>query len=163
MDSLNSLAFGGEAARKEYMIEPVVGKNAPLITSATIKFVLYVTFAGLFIFALTTTSIFQSAFDTLNSYTSALFALLVIMAMLNGFCVRAPKYNIFARLKNNPMFVLVAVTVFVGTYLCVTFGGVALHLTTLSIHQWLLVVLFAMMIIPLDILYKMLFSRSKQY
>ena len=156
MDSLNSLAFGGEAPRKEYMIEPVAGKNSPLISFDTIKLVAYTTFAGLFIFAATTTSLFMGAFDTINSYTSALFALLVIMAMLNGFCVRAPKYNIFAKLKNNPMFVLVAITVFVGTYLCTTFGGTALHLTPLTAYQWGLVVLFAAMIIPINMVYKML-------
>ena len=156
MDSLNSLAFGGEAPRKEYMIEPVAGKNSPLISFDTIKLVAYTTFAGLFIFAATTTSLFMGAFNTINSYTSALFALLVIMAMLNGFCVRAPKYNIFAKLKNNPMFILVAITVFVGTYLCITFGGTALHLTPLTAYQWLLVVLFAAMIIPINIVYKML-------
>ena len=162
MDSLNSLAFGGEGAREEYMVEPVVGKNAPLITSATVKFILYVTVAGIFIFALTTMSWFYNAFNTVNSYTSALFGLLVIMAMLNGFCVRAPKYNVFAKLKNNPMFLVVAAIVFVGTYLCVTFGGEALHLTPLSRHQWLLVILCAMIIIPVNFVYKIIFSSSKQ-
>ena len=161
MDSLNSLAFGGEAPRKEYMIEPVVGKKAPLITSATIKFVLYITVSGLFIFTLTTTSWFQNMFNTQDSYSSALFALLVIMAMLNGFCVRAPKYNIFAGIKNNPMFMLVAAIVFFGTYLCVTFGQNALHLVPLNAHQWGAVILFGLMIIPLNFLYRAIFSHLK--
>ena len=161
MDSLNSLAFGGEAPRKEYMIEPVVGKKAPLITSATIKFVLYITVSGLLIFALTTTSWFQNMFNTQNSYTSALFALLVTMAMLNGFCVRAPKYNIFAGIKNNQMFIVVAAIVFLGTYLCVTFGQNALQLVPLNAHQWGAVILFALMIIPLNFLYRAIFSHLK--
>ena len=161
MDSLNSLAFGGESPREEYMVEPVAGKKAPLITSATIKFVLYITTLGLFTFALTTTSLFQNLFSTYDSYTSALFALLVIMAMLNGFCVRAPKYNIFSGLKKNPMFVLVSAIVFIGTYICVTFGGSALHLTPLNLQQWAMVVLFALMIIPVNFIYRALFSCLK--
>ena len=161
MDSLNSLAFGGEAPRQEYMLEHVVGKRAHLITSATKKFVLYITTAGLFIFALTITNLFQNLFISQDTYSSALFALLVIMAMLNGFCVRAPKYNIFARLRNNPMFLVVAVIVFTGTYICVTFGGIALHLVPLNMSQWTAVILFALLIIPINFVYRALFSCLK--
>ena len=160
MDSLNSLAFGGEAPRKEYMSEPVMGKKAPLISWATKKFILYVTVVGLFIFALTTTVQIQNIFNTPAVYTSALFALLVIMAILNGFCVRAPKYNIFAKFKNNPMFLFVAAIVFIGTYVCVTYGGDALHLTPLSPLQWAIVVGLALLIIPLDMLYRAICTHN---
>ena len=160
MDSLNSLAFGGEGARHEYMSEPVVGKQAPLISWSTKKFILYVTTMGMFIFALTTTEPIQKIFNTPELYTTALFALLVIMAVLNGFCVRAPKYNIFAKLKNNPMFLFVAGIIFIGAYVCVTFGGNVLHLVPMNLLQWMVVIGFAGLIIPLDMFYRSICIRN---
>ena len=156
MDSLNSLAFSGEPPRAEYMVEPVVGKKAPLITAATMKFILYVTVAGLFIFSLTTTDLIENVFGSVQFYTSAMFALLVVMSMLNGFSVRAKGYNIFAGLSKNLMFLFVAAIVFFGTYLCVTFGGETLQLTSLSGIQWAVVVGLAMLIIPLNFVYRII-------
>ena len=160
IDSLNSLAFGGEAPRPEYMREPVQGKNAPLITRKTIMSVMWTTFAGVFIFAITAMDWFTNIFTGTNVYQSACFALIIIMAMLNGFCVRAPGYNIFARLGANPMFLVIALIVFVGTYLCVTIGGPALHLAPLNATQWLVVIVLALCIVPLNMLYKKIMKNK---
>ena len=153
IDSLNSLAFGGEAPRPEYMRERVHGKNAPLITWQTAKSIIWTTAAGVFIFTLTVLPPISGVFVGADTALSARFALLIIMAMLNGFVVRVPGYNIFWHLRSNPMFSIVALIVFVGTYLCVTFGGPALHLVPLAPVQWLTVVCLAVLIIPINMLY----------
>lgn len=156
IDSLNSLAFGGEPSRPEYMSEPVMGKNAPLVTRETIKSVLWTTVMCVFIFSIITITPAREMFGDAGVYTSARFALLIILAMLNGFYVRAPGYNVFAGIAKNPMFLIVAGIVFVGTYLCVTFGGVALHLAPMTFVQWFVVVGLSMMIIPLNMLYRLI-------
>ncbi|MBO7656838.1 MAG: cation-transporting P-type ATPase [Alphaproteobacteria bacterium] len=153
IDSLNSLAFGGEAPRPEYMRERVMGKNSPLITWQTLRSIIWTTVAGVFIFTLTVLPPISNILGGPATALSARFAVLIIMAMLNGFVVRAPGYNIFWHLKSNPMFIIVALFVFAGTYLCVTFGGAALHLAPLSPVQWLTVVCMALMIIPINMLY----------
>lgn len=154
IDSLNSLAFGGEPPRPEYMREPVGGKNSPLITWQTAKSVIWTTVAGVFILALTILPPISGVFGGAATAMSARFAVLVTMAMLNGFVVRVPGYNIFWHLKSNPMFIFVALFVFAGTYLSVTFGGAALHLTPLTPTQWLAVVCIAVLIIPINMLYR---------
>ena len=159
IDSLNSLAFGGEAPRPEYMREPVQRKNSPLITWQTLRSVIWTTAAGVFIFSLTVLPPFDAIFG--NATTSARFAVLVIMAMLNGFVVRVPGYNIFWHLKSNPMFIFVALVVFAGTYLCVTFGGAALHLVPMNGVQWLTVVCLALLIIPLNLVCRALAKNLK--
>ncbi|MFQ6739813.1 MAG: HAD-IC family P-type ATPase [Alphaproteobacteria bacterium] len=156
IDSLNSLAFGGEPSRPEYMSEPVVGKNTPLITRETIRVVLWTTVMCVFIFALMATPAVRNIFGSGDVYTSARFSLLIILAMLNGFCVRAPGYNILEKISSNPMFLWVAGFVFVGTYLCVTFGGASLHLAPMGAIQWFVVIGLGMMIIPLNMLYRVI-------
>ncbi len=156
IDSLNSLAFGGEAPRPEYMRERVRGKNAPLITRQTVRFVLWTTAAGVLIFSLTTMAPIRAILGGPDTALSARFALIIVIAMLNGFTVRAPGYNIFWRLRANPMFFAIAAIVFAGTYLCVTFGGAALHLAPLSGAQWLTVACLGALIVPANMIFRIL-------
>ena len=156
IDSLNSIAFGGEPPRAEYMAEPPAGKDAPLVTGDTIAGVIWTTIAGVFIFALMLIEPFSSIFGDPDTAMSARFAIIIIIAMLNGFCVRVRGFNIFADLAKNPMFMIVAGVVFVGTYLCVMFGGAALGMTPMTMPMWLATVGLATLIVPINFVYKML-------
>jgi len=160
IDSLNSFAFGGESSRPEYMTEPAQGKDAPLIQQQTFGGIIWTTVVGVFILALTLTPFFEKIFSN-GAGVSARFAILIIMAMLNGFWIRAtPGYNIFGRFRNNPMFFGIAGLVFIGTYLCVTYGGAALMLEPLSGPQWAWVVVLALMILPMNMLYRLIFKEQ---
>ncbi len=156
IDSLNSFAFGGEPAHAEYLTEPPRGKDAPLITTNMLAQIAWTTIAGVFLFALTLLPAFQNLFTEPNEYLSARFAILIIMAMLNGFCVRAGGYNIFRGIGRNPMFICIALLVFVGTFACVTFGGNLLQMTPMSITQWLAVIGISILIVPINMIYKWL-------
>lgn len=160
IDSLNSLAFGGEAPRREYMREPVMRKDSPLVSRGMVRYVIWTTVMGVFIIAFTTVPAIANAFPSPDVAMSARFALLVIMAMLNGFLVRVPGYNIFAHIGSNPMFLGVAATVFAGVYICVTFGGAALHMTPLNEIQWLIVICMAILIIPINMIYRAIFNNK---
>ncbi|MBO7559550.1 MAG: cation-transporting P-type ATPase [Alphaproteobacteria bacterium] len=154
IDSLNSLAFGGEPPRIEYMNEPPAGKNAKLITGDTVAGVLWTTIAGVFIFTLTLAEPFVAIFG--DAAMSARFALIIIMAMLNGFCVRVRGFNIFSGLSKNPMFLIITFVAFAGLYACVTFGGNILALEPLSTTQWLATIFLGLLIVPINFVYKML-------
>lgn len=154
IDSLNSLAFGGEPPRAEYMTEPPAGKNAKLITGDTIAGVIWTTIASIFIFTITLVEPFASIFG--DASMSARFALIIIIAILNGFCVRVRGFNIFSDLSKNPMFITMACVVFVGLYACVTFGGNALSLEPLSPIQWLAIAGLGLLIVPINFIYKTL-------
>lgn len=156
MDSLNSLAFGGEPARPEYLSEPAQPKNAPLLSWAVIRQIAWTTLGFIAVFALFEIPFVRAMFATPETYMSARFALLVIMAIFNGFCVRAVGYNLFAGLSKNPMFVLVAFGVIASTVACVMFGGEVLQLAPLDWSQWAIIFAMALMIIPLNAIRKML-------
>ena len=89
-------------------------------------------------------------FVTEDAYMSARFSLLMIMAVVNGFCVRARGCNIFAGLSQNPMFMVVALGIVVCTVLSVWFGGQFLQLVPLSLTQWLIVFGLSVLIIPIN-------------
>ncbi len=150
MDSLNSLAFGGEPARPEYMAEPAQGKDAPLLSRSVLSQVVWTTIGFVCVFGVLATPMVRTVFQTPETYMSARFALLVIMAIVNGFCVRVDGFNIFRRLRANPMFLVVAFGVISCTVLCVSFGGAVLQLAPLNVYQWLTIFAMSLLIIPIN-------------
>lgn len=161
MDSLNSLAFGGEPARPEYMAERAMGKNAPLLSRAVIAQVAWTTLGFVAVFGLMSTPFMQNIFGTPDTDMSARFALLVIMAVVNGFCVRTDGFNLLARLRTNPMFIAVAIGIVACTALMVSFGGSVLQLAPLNTQQWVAVIGLSLMIIPINLIYRAIVKIRK--
>lgn len=161
MDSLNSLAFGGEPPRQEYLLEPTHGKNAPLLSRQILWQIVWSTFGFCLVFALLEILHTNGMFASGAIYMSARFALLIIMAVVNGFCVRARGLNIFSGLFQNPMFVIVALGIIACTILAVHFGGAFLQLATLSPDQWMVVFCLSVLIIPINMFYKLI-SRIRR-
>ncbi len=155
MDSLNSLAFGGEPPHKEYLSEPSQGKNAPLLSRFNVTQIVWTTLGFCIVFALMEILHMHNIFPGSDVYMSARFALLVIMAVVNGFCVRTNGYNIFAGLQNNPMFLLVAAGIVSCTILAVSFGGQVLQLAPMNTHQWMYVFGLSLIIIPINFITQM--------
>ncbi len=153
MDSLNSLAFGGEPPHKEYLSETVKTKNTPLLSKDIIAQIIWTTAGFCGVFAILQQLHNHAIFND-DVYMSARFALLVIMAVMNGFCVRTNKFNLFDGLYKNPMFIIVAVGIISTTIFAVTFGGLILQLTPLSPVQWLYILGLAFIIIPINYIWR---------
>lgn len=161
MDSLNSLAFGGEPEKPEYFDVPPVPKGTPMLTRA-IKWeivgytaVFMVLFAGLWL--MHNVGIFAD-----GQYMTARFVLLVWVAMLNGFNIRTTRLNLLAGLGQNMRFVYIAAMVFVGVFILVQYDGVVFNTVPLAGCQWGAILLLAAMVIPIGILGKILFANHKK-
>ena len=160
MDSLNSLAFGGEPPHQDYLSEPAQGKNAPLLSRSTMFRIGWTTVGFIMVFAVLGIPAIRDNFDSAGVYMSARFALLVIMAIVNGFCVRTDGFNIFAGLSKNPMFMLVAFGVVSCTVLSVSFGGSVLQLSPLNLQQWLIIFALSLLIIPINFIFRIAQKRK---
>ncbi len=159
MDSLNSLSFGGEAPRDEYMRNPAPPKDAPLLSRRVIGDVAVSTLIFIGIFAVIMTPPVRAMFATPAQYDAARFALLVIMSILNGFNIRVDGYNLLSGLRQNPMFLYVAVGVIGAAVLLVSFGGAAMGVAPLGPLQWGIVFGLGIMVLPLDMLRKRFLRR----
>ncbi len=154
MDSLNSLAFGGEPVKPEYMHEPVVPKGAPLITRRGMRGVIWICMG----FALITLALYipqiAKMFGTPAQMETARFVVLVFAAMLNGFNVRTDGINPLRGISHNPMFWVISLVVFVSTFALVQLGGAMFHVTALNTTQWVVLILLSALIIPWGIMGK---------
>lgn len=159
MDSLNSLSFGGEAPRDEYMRHPAPPKDAPLLSRRVIGDVAVSTLIFIGLFAVIMTPPVRAMFASPAQYDAARFALLVIMSILNGFNIRVDGYNLLSGLRQNPMFLYVAVGVIGAAVLLVSFGGAAMGVAPLGPLQWGIVFGLGIMVLPLDMLRKRFLRR----
>lgn len=160
MDSLNSLSFGGEPAKDEYMDEQPIKKGTPLLSRETVQQITVSTIAMLFLFALTLLPPVRALFQTDEQYAAMRFALLVIAATVNGFNIRTDHCNLISGLSKNPNFYRIAIGIFVGMILVVQFGGNLLHCTPLGFTQWIVIFVFSLLMIPIDLIRKQIIKRK---
>lgn len=168
MDGLGALALGSEPALKEYMQEKPKSRTQSIVSRKMMEQVL---FAGLWVtilsFVFLRTPFFMSMFDSskdvqTTQYLTAYFTMFVLCAVFNGFNVRNEGVNIFENIKENMGFLKV-MAIIVVVQIALTFvGGTLFNCTPLTLKQWGVVILFAITIIPVDMLRKFVMGSGKK-
>ncbi len=161
MDSLNSLSFGGEPAKDEYMRERPIPKGSKLLSRETMSQIAVSVLSFMMIFAVTATPAFQKIFgDNSEVYATARFAMLIFAATFNGFNIRTDKMNLLEGISKNKMFSGIACAIFAITFLLAQFGGEFMGCVPMNLEQWVAVVLVSMIVVPVDLIRKAIVSRK---
>ena len=159
MDSLNSLAFGGEPAKSEYMDVPPQKKGASLFAGETLKKIVFGCIEFTVVFSLLFVPAIHDVFgDNQNVNLTVRFALIMIMAAFNGFNVRVNDMRLLRNIDKNPMFLIIAFGIVIGTICIVNFGGNLFQVVPLTHEQWFILIVLAFLIIPLDLIRKKFFK-----
>ena len=154
MDSLNSLSFGGEPPKPEYMREQPIPKGSKLLSHETVTQIGVSVLTFMAIFGITAIPAIKNLFGSEEVYATVRFAMLVIMATINGFNIRTDSMNLFKGIMNNTMFVKIACMIFAGIILLCQFGGEMLHCAPLNIVQWTVVLALSLLVVPVDLIRK---------
>ena len=154
MDSLNSLSFGGEPPRPEYMVEQPIPKGSKLLSKETIVQIGVSVVTFMAIFGLTSIPVIRNLFGSEEMYATARFAMLVVMATINGFNIRTDSKNLFKGIGDNTMFVKIALAIFAGIILLCQFGGAMLHCVPLNLTQWVVIFAMSLLVVPVDLIRK---------
>lgn len=154
MDSLNSLSFGGEPPKPEYMREQPIPKGSKLLSHETVTQIGVSVLTFMAIFGITVIPAIKNLFGSEEVYATVRFAMLVIMATINGFNIRTDSMNLFKGIMNNTMFVKIACMIFAGIILLCQFGGEMLHCAPLNIVQWTVVLALSLLVVPVDLIRK---------
>lgn len=165
MDTLAAIAFGSEPALKEYMREKPIPRNASIISkemfTQIIISALYITFICLsFLFLPPIRNLFGNV-DT-TYLKSALFATFMMAITFNGFNARTSHMNPFEGLGRNKSFLIVMFAIFAMQFIFVTFGGNVLSVESLSPMSWLICVVLAFLVVPIDMIRKAFTKKSKE-
>ncbi len=164
MDTLAAIAFGGEPALFRYMEEPPVNREENILTKYMLSAILT---TGFFITAF---SLFFLTSDVLRElfvrdgvaneavYLTAFFNIFIFMIIFNGFSVRTHKINLLDHLEKNWRFVIVMVGILILQIIFTYIGGNILRTTGLTMQEWWYVFAISLIIIPIDMIRKLIFK-----
>lgn len=164
MDTLAAIAFGSEPALKEYMRDKPIPRNASIISKEMFTEIIisavYITFICLSILFL---PFIRNLFGDVDAtyLKSALFATFMMAITFNGFNARTSHMNPFEGLGRNKSFIIVMFAIFAMQFIFVTFGGNVLSVESLSPMAWLICVILAFLVIPIDMIRKAFTKKSK--
>ena len=154
MDSLNSLSFGGEPPKAEYMKEKPIKKGSGLFIRGAKKRIALSTIVFIVLFGAITYGPIAAIFATPELAITARFALLCFMAVFNGFTIRTESMNLFNGLGKNKAFSVIAVGIIAMTLFLCNIAGNLVQTTPLDLRHWVTVIVVAFMIVPVDIIRK---------
>ena len=181
MDTLAALAFGGEPALERFMKEMPKRRNEPIISKYMMSEI--IVGAG-WTFALSLVMLILGSFPS-NSTTSfleqwgwlrddmaagfaeqhailhtAYFAFFIFIAVFNAFNARTDRMNLFDNLSNNKGFLTVFGIIAVVQILMTYLGRGILSGWGLAATEWLVVIIPAISIIPIDLIRKAIVNAS---
>lgn len=162
MDSLNSLSFGGEPPKEEYMNEEPIMKGSGLFIRGAKGRIALSSIVFIALFGVITFGPVGNMFTTKLSAMTARFALLCLMAVFNGFTIRTDSMNLFKGIKNNKLFVYIALGIFAMTVVLCNFVGNLVQTTPMDVKQWIVVLVTAFMIVPVDWIRKAICKKGSK-
>lgn len=165
MDSLGSLLLGKEAAKEEYLRHKPKRRDESIITkNIFIQFVtmgVYVTILSVLWFEV---PFFRGFFETDEQCKTGFFAFFILASIFNGFNVRTDGFGIFKDIKFNPNFMKVWFSMLLATVIICMIGGpigAMFECYRFGIQGWIVAILLAATIIPVDLLRKAVFQTYK--
>lgn len=161
MDSLNSLSFGGEPPKDEYMTEKPIKKGSGLFIRGAKKRIAISTVAFIALYGIITFSPIANMFATETEAITARFALLCFMAVFNGFNIRTEHINLFNGIGKNKLFSAIAIGIFVMTFALCNFAENLIKVTALDFKHWVVVAILAFMVIPIDLIRKIIEKKRE--
>ena len=156
MDSLNSLSFGGEPPKEEYMKEKPLRKGSGLFINGAMARILDTTVDFLLIFGIII--FFKNLYPTEIESMTARFAALCIAAVFNGFSIRTDSINLFKGIRENKSFVYIAIGIIVATLLLCNITGNFVQTTALNLKQWIFVFALPSCMIGGELLARLIYS-----
>lgn len=163
MDTLAGLAFGGERPRVAYMSEPPKKRDEPIINRYMWQQILVASIWTSFIalwFLKSKTVQHNFMFESAAYAMTAFFTFFMFMSIFNSFNARTHKMNLLDYLSLNKPFIWIMGAVG-GIQILMTFlGGSIFRTEPISVSHFLLIILLAATVIPVDLIRKLITRRK---
>ena len=150
-------------AVKEYMKDKPVPRSESIISKEMMTEILV---GALYITGICLSILFVPAIRNLfgdvdiTYLKSAVFAVFMMAITFNGFNARTSHVNVFEHLGRNKTFIGVMLSIFALQFVFVTFGGEVLSVESLDARSWLICVVMAFIVIPIDMVRKLIMRKN---
>lgn len=166
MDSLGSLMLGMEPAMDYYLDEKPRRRDESIVSK---NMFIQFTFMGVYLLILGvvwfTNGFIGSLFETPEQLKTGFFAAFMFSAIINGLNVRSEGFDIFKGVDQNKNFFKVMLVMLAATvFLCVVGGpiGDVFSCTRFAPIGWVAVIIAGILVIPVDMLRKLIFGTYKE-
>ena len=158
MDTLGGIAFAGEHAPEEYMLEKPKRRDEPIlnrymageiITMGIFSIILCFSFLKI----PAVTRLFRYEKNDLYLLT-AFFALFIFSSVFNCLCARTDSLNLFKGLGKNKVFILIMLFITAIQIVFIYLGGSVLRTLPLTWQELRATIVPALMVFPMDFLRK---------
>ena len=162
MDTLAGLAFSFEPPLIEYMEEKPKKKTESIIN----KYMKHeIFFTGIYSFLLCIVflklPIFKEIYhNNLGDLMSAFFGLFIFVGIFNCFNARTHRLNLFSNLYKNKVFMIIIGLIVIVQIILIYFGGAIFRTVPLNLKEFLIMLLLAITVIPVDWLRKIFLRKQ---
>lgn len=152
MDTLAGLAFAFEPPLIEYMKEKPKRKTESIINGYMVSEILFtgIYSAALCIFFLKSPFVGQFFRHNEGYLMTAFFGLFIFIDIFNSFNARTSRLNILANLNKNKVFIAIMFFIVIVQVLLIYKGGTVFRTTGLTFDEFIIMILFAVTVIPVD-------------
>ena len=172
MDSLGAIMLGNEPALEKYMKEAPRRRDESIISkSMAAQILIMALWLTVVSFCFLKLPVFENLFGSQEKLYTGYFVLFVVAALFNGFNVRDDGFGIFSGLKDNPGFMKVWIAIVLVQALIVNAAVIPLtpfkwissmfSCTPFDLSGWLIVLIVAFTMIPVDLLRKAILKITK--
>lgn len=160
MDTLAAIAFGGEAALNKYLLEKPIKRDEKIIDIKTWGSILtrglFITLVSLIMFCSDHIhNLFRENQNDIYFYTGY-FSYFVFSCIFNAFNTRCDGIDLTEYLASNKLFIFIISLIFIIQIIMTYFGGAILRTAGLTIKEMLIVLTISLLIIPFDIIRKVI-------
>lgn len=164
MDTLAGLAFAYEPPILEYMKEKPKKKDESIINKYMISEIL---FTGLYSAILCLCflkvpqirNLFRSSIDDIYLMT-AFFGLFIFIDIFNSLNARTSRLNLLANILDNKVFIGIMSFITIVQIFLIYFGGELFRTSGLTLKEFVIMLLFALTVIPVDFIRKVIYKRK---
>ena len=164
MDTLAGLAFSYEPAMDEYMLEKPKRRNEEIINKYMLNEILITgLYSSLICILFLKNDFIHSLFrdgDNDKYLMTAFFGLFIFMSIFNSFNARTNRLNILSNITKNKVFLIITLFIVVVQILMIYYGGDTFRTSGLNIREFMIMVLIALTVIPIDFLRKIFLKRN---
>ncbi len=169
MDTLGAIALGGEPALHRYMEDEPVKRddnilNKQMISSILVNGLFITAFSVLFLKVPYFKELFsRGSTDDYAVFMTAFFNIFIFQVLFNMLNVRTTGLNFLAHISENRRFIQIIFLIIILQVIFTYIGGPILRTVPLNWDEWVLVIIFSVLIIPVDFIRKIFLSGEQIY
>ncbi|MEY8380096.1 calcium-translocating P-type ATPase, PMCA-type [Ileibacterium valens] len=165
MDTLAALAFGEEPALDRYMKEKPISRKAPVLTRYMIESIataaIYITIVSSILLK-AQSFLISIGLNTEAEVRTFVFTFFIYAVIFNSLNTRSSGFNLFEHISENRKFMVVMTLIFVLQTVLIYFAGAIFNTVPISMPALFTAMGFGFLIIPVDMLKKLVVGSYKK-